>query len=152
MILVLEQNVGAPGASEAERKRVQWGSYRMSDLKRGWAKVYRPVPAGGGPVSPPRVLTGAVCLNNNYGGQVTIHLYHADAPDREFAHWVLARSRTTFLDLESRRVIVGGDWGIDILFGNGVRSPRRSVQQVGRHAEGVWNIDATRIYEGPAGK
>ncbi len=147
VVLVLEQNVGSPAASEAERKQVQWGSYRMTDLKQGWVKVYRPIAAGGG-TGTPRLLTGAVLLDNNYGGQVTIHLYHPANPDRVFATWVLAPSRETYLLLNDKRVIVGGDWGIDILFGNGVRSPRRTVEAVGNHGGNVWHVDASHIYQG----
>jgi hypothetical protein len=94
------------------------------------------------------VQIGNIAINNNYSSDVVIRLYHADALDRVFATWNYSALQISFLAMRDRRITIGGDWRIDIVFGNGVTSKAHLVREVGSYVGGAWNVDATRIYNG----
>jgi hypothetical protein len=91
---------------------------------------------------------GTVRFTNDYSGSVTVRLYHADALDRVFATWYFASEETARLTLNDEAFTIGGDWIVEIRFGNGVTSQRRLVYKVGSHTRSVWNIRATDVYRG----
>ncbi len=99
------------------------------------------------------VLIGNILINNNYGpdpqsGSVSIRLYHSDAPERIFSTWNLAGSESSNLVYNNQNIVIGGDWGIQIVFGNGVTSCIYPVADVGRFENGRYVVTATNIYEG----
>jgi hypothetical protein len=50
------------------------------------------------------------------------------------------------LTLNGQQVTVGSDWGIQVVFGNGVTSRIRSVGEVSQHDGRVFNVNATLIF------
>jgi hypothetical protein len=97
------------------------------------------------------VPVGNILINNNYGpdpqsGAVTIRLYHSDAPDRIFSTWNFAGGESANLAMQDNRINIGGDWGIQIVFGNGVTSCISPVADVGRFENGRYIVAATDIY------
>jgi len=98
-------------------------------------------------VAPPsQVNIGRIQLNNDYNGGVQIVLFHPQNPTRVFSTWSFAPRTRQFLAMSNQQINIGGDWGIAIIFGNGVRSRTWAVAQVGAYQNGVWNVDATRIF------
>lgn len=95
----------------------------------------------------PRFIVGIgqIRVRNDYGGAVTIILYHADALDREFGNWTFQPNEQSFLASNNERFAIGGNWQIEILFGNGVRSKRHFVSSVGS-LDGQWDVTASRIF------
>lgn len=94
------------------------------------------------------VQVGPIIIDNNYTNGVRIILYHADDIDNVFATWNFRARERSFLDFENQRLILGGDWLIQIEFGNGVKSPRRAIARVGVYRNGTWECLATEIYSG----
>jgi hypothetical protein len=99
------------------------------------------------------VSIGNILINNNYGpdpqsGSVSIRLYHSDAPDRIFSTWNLAGGESSNLVYNNQNIVIGGDWGIQIVFGNGVTSCIYPVADIGRFENGRYVVTATNIYEG----
>ena len=97
------------------------------------------------------VPVGNILINNNYGpdpqaGSVSIRLYHSDAPDRIFSTWSFASGESVSLATQGSRITIGGDWGIQIVFGNGVTSCIYPVADVGRFENGRYVVTATNIY------
>ena len=91
---------------------------------------------------------GTVVIRNDYGdGEVTVRLYHADALDRVFGSWKIGGNQTTTLQLDGEDITIGGDWLVDIVFGNGVTGKRHLVAKVGSHQGNQWRINATAIYK-----
>jgi hypothetical protein len=45
VVEVLHQNVGDSDAADADRRKVQRGTLRFADLKKGTVKIYRPLPS-----------------------------------------------------------------------------------------------------------
>ncbi len=96
---------------------------------------------------------GNILINNNYGpdpqnGSVSIRLYHSDAPDRIFSTWSFVGGESSNLATEGQRIAIGGDWGIQVVFGNGVTSCILPVADVGRFENGKFIVLATDIYRG----
>jgi hypothetical protein len=104
-----------------------------------------PKPPGDGD---PAFRTGEVVIDNNYGGAVTIVLYHPADLSRVFAQWHFAASKQSRLLVHQKPFAVGPDWEIELVFGNGVRSKRRTVGHIGSYENGHFRIVATRIYNG----
>jgi hypothetical protein len=97
------------------------------------------------------VSIGNILINNNYGpdpqaGAVSIRLYHPDAPDRIFSTWSFAGGESANLATQGQRINIGGDWGIQIVFGNGVTSCIYPVADVGRFENVGHVVTATNIY------
>jgi hypothetical protein len=94
------------------------------------------------------IIIGKIQIANNYNDEVSINLYHPEAPDRVFASYKLPRLQTSFLNgFDQQSLRIGEDWLIDIVFRNGVRSQRNSVGTVGNYANGSWRLVATDIYD-----
>lgn len=76
-IYALQQNVGRSNVSSVQKRKVQGGKFVFSDLKAGWVKVYRPIPAklavGNGEVFIPNPS-----LASTYG---SVRLKHGFLPD-----------------------------------------------------------------------
>lgn len=94
-----------------------------------------------------QIDTGSIEIQNNFSGDVTIRLYHANAIDTVFAAWHIGANQTTFLQLNSQNVIIGGDWIVDIVFGNGVTSKRHLVWKVGTYQSSAWICTGTSIWK-----
>ncbi|CAO5073169.1 hypothetical protein MICAER10613_038830 [Microcystis aeruginosa] len=97
------------------------------------------------------VPVGNILINNNYGpdpqaGSVSIRLYHSDAPDRIFSTWRFAGGESANLSFQGQTITIGGDWGIQIVFGNGVTSCIYPVADVGRFENGRYVVTASNIY------
>lgn len=97
------------------------------------------------------VPIGTILINNNYGpnpqsGSVSIRLYHSDATNRIFSTWSFAGGQSAELADNNGRVVIGGDWGVQIVFGNGVTSCIVPVADVGRFENGRYVVLATDIY------
>jgi hypothetical protein len=98
------------------------------------------------------VPTGNILINNNYGpnpqsGAVTIRLYHSNATDRIFSIWNFAGGELANLSDNNGKLVIGGDWGIQVVFGNGVTSCISPVADVGRFESGRYVILATDIHD-----
>jgi hypothetical protein len=96
---------------------------------------------------------GNILINNDYGpnpqdGSVSIRLYHSDAPDRIFSTWSFAGGESANLAVGGQTITIGGDWGIQVVFGNGVTSCILPVADVGRFENGRFIVLATDIYRG----
>jgi hypothetical protein len=104
--------------------------------------------AGPEPVRADGILTGSIAIENDYRGDVAIRLYHAQALDRIFGTWQLKGSTTSHLDFANEPLVIGGDWELDIKFGNGVTSVKRVVNEIGDHKDGRWTVRASRIMDG----
>jgi hypothetical protein len=95
------------------------------------------------------VEAGPVEICKNYGNaEITVRLYHADALDQVFGTWKIGGNQTAQLQFEGKDVVLGGDWIIDIVFGNGVTSSRNLVMRVGTYQGGKWKIVASHIFDG----
>jgi hypothetical protein len=75
----------------------------------------------------------------------TIRLYSADAIGNVFAAWHISANQTIMLQLNGQNINIGGDWIIDVVFGNGVTSKRHLVWKVGTFQGGKWICPATSI-------
>jgi hypothetical protein len=99
------------------------------------------------------VPIGNILINNNYGsnpqnGSVSIRLYHSDTPDRVFSTGSFAGGESATFSTQGQKIVIGGDWGIQIVFGNGVTSCIYPVADVGRFENGKYVVIATDIYKG----
>jgi hypothetical protein len=93
------------------------------------------------------VKIGGIVINNNYVGDVKIALYHSDNPSKVFASWLFKAKEKANLVYDSKRITIGSDWGIKIIFGNGVESPVKPVQAVlSSFNLGIMTVDASNIY------
>lgn len=115
----------------------------------GWALlvvVILPRPGAGKDVTLP---IGEVEIVNNYQADFQIHLRHADAPEHRFATWrILSTDKRRKLVHDDKKLVIGGDWEMEIEFGSGVVSPRRIVASVGTHADGTWTMTGGDIHDG----
>ncbi len=96
------------------------------------------------------VNIGQLLINNNYAGSVTISLYHPDAPSYSFGEWLLplpSSSVTTLKDYRNNNTPIsfGDDWGIQIIFGNGVKSDVYPISNLSSFKDGIISVDATKI-------
>jgi hypothetical protein len=91
---------------------------------------------------------GQLSINNNYAGSVTISLYHSDAPTYSFGEWLLPSASVTTLKNyrdNNAPIYFGEDWGIQIIFGNGVKSDVYPISNFSTFKDGIISIDATKI-------
>jgi hypothetical protein len=96
----------------------------------------------------PGLNIGPIDVRNDYGGTVDIRLYHPAAPSHVFNTWRLAAAQESVLSIRSGEVMnIGSDWGIQILFLNGVSSPIRTVGLLGAF-DRRFAISASRIFNG----
>jgi hypothetical protein len=93
---------------------------------------------------------GPVAIENNYNNSVvyTIQVYHPQAPGRIYAQWTIGNPGKTNLLHNNQPLRLGSDWGIQIVFGNGVASPIRRLDGVGSYQNGTWNVVASRVFNG----
>lgn len=91
---------------------------------------------------------GKIGALNNYGGEVQLVLYHPQALQRPFGQWSFRPQERSYLNYNGSQIVIGGDWQVLAVLGNGVRSPRRHVGSVSDYRDGMWHIVATRIFEG----
>lgn len=91
---------------------------------------------------------GRVTITNDYdNGNVDILLFHPQNPLQVFATWSVNRMTSSGLNYGSGPMTIGGDWGIAVAFGNGVKSRPVFVRQVGSFQNGIWIVRASKIYE-----
>ncbi len=98
------------------------------------------------------VAIGNILIKNNFGpitqaGSVSIRLYHSDAPDRVFSTYNFVGGETVNLTHQGQEINIGGDWGIQLVFGNGATSCIYPVADVGRFENGKHVITASDIYK-----
>lgn len=98
------------------------------------------------------VPIGNILINNNYGpnpqdGSISIRLYHSDATDKVFSTWNFVGGESANLSDANGRLVIGGDWGVQVVFGNGVASCISPVANVGRFENGRFVVLATDIYD-----
>ncbi len=95
------------------------------------------------------VNIGQLSINNNYAGEVTIALYHSDYPtNSSFGEWLLPSSSvTTLKDYRNSNapIYFGDDWGIQIIFGNGVKSDVYPISKFSTFKDGIISVDAGAI-------
>jgi hypothetical protein len=96
------------------------------------------------------IPTGNILIKNNFGptpqsGAVSIKLYHSDAPDRVFSRWDLVGGEQARLSYNDKSLVIGGDWGVQVVFGNGVTSCISPIADVGRFENGRYVVLATDI-------
>jgi hypothetical protein len=96
----------------------------------------------------PALSIGRIRLRNDYAGTVTIRLYHPQSPNQIFATWFFQSQEQSFLALNSQLITIGSDWGIQVVFGNGVTSAIRNVGSIALFADAVLDVLATEVYEG----
>jgi len=97
----------------------------------------------------PTLPTGEIVIVNNYADKFKIHLRHADAPTKRFASWTIdAETKQARLEYEGRNLVIGGDWEIEIEFGNGVVSDRRVVAKVSTFKDNTWKLTGGDIFDG----
>lgn len=95
---------------------------------------------------------GNLFIMNNYGpdpqsGSVSIRLYHSDAPNRVFGTYNFAGNQSAEIYSGNKKLVLGGDWGIQIVFGNGVTSCISPIADIGSFDNGRYVIYATDIYD-----
>jgi hypothetical protein len=87
-----------------------------------------------------------LCINDEKGA-IKIYLRHADAPGSRFANWTMkADEGRKVLDYNSRPLILGGDWEIEIELSNGITSERQSLAAVGEYRDGVWRVAVRDLF------
>jgi len=104
-------------------------------------------PPGGGVFGQVAGIGNIVVTNNYSNGVVEIALFHPQNSGSVFATWKIPATVTTSLTMSDKPVVIGGDWGIGIKFGNGMRSEISRIQAIGTFQNGTWRVDATRIFE-----
>lgn len=105
-------------------------------------------PNTGGP-PPGTGQFGGIAVKNDYGAWVNIHLFHPQAANRIFETYKFdGRQHSMLSGKDKRNITIGGDWLIQVEFGNGVKSPVRRVQSIGTFQSGTWQVVATRIFKG----
>ncbi len=109
--------------------------------------------SGGHPSStsgPELLRTGQLFIANDYRGDVTIALYHPADPSRDIGHWPIRDGSppTRLIAPNGQELRIGQDWEIEVIFGNGVRSPRRTVGSISSYSNGAFQIKASAIYGG----
>ncbi len=124
---------------------INWYEGGIRNRVNVWIARWRELGQGASGSSIP---IGPIVLNMNYSGAVSIRLYHPQRPGAVFANWNIPNQGTGNLLYNNRPTVIGGDWGIQIIFGNGVTSPIRRVDRIGTYQNGNWNVVATRIYNG----
>ena len=97
-----------------------------------------------------RLRTGQLFITNDYRGDVTIALYHPANLSRDLGHWPIRDGSppTRLIAPNGQELRIGQDWEIEVIFGNGVRSPRRTVGSISSYSNGAFQIKATAIYGG----
>jgi hypothetical protein len=97
----------------------------------------------------PGFETGVVDVRNNYGGDVKLLVFHADAPTRVFGSWKFGpQQRFILMERNGKKIVAGSNWQVEVVFGNGVRSHRHPLSQVAQYREGRWELNLSRIYNG----
>jgi hypothetical protein len=97
----------------------------------------------------PPVQIGEVVVINNYDTEFKVHFRHADQPNRRFATWTIpVGNKQTTLLFNAKKMIIGGNWHIQIEFPNGVISGNHLVAAVGTHGDGEWEITGSDVYFG----
>lgn len=93
--------------------------------------------------------TGAVVVNNDYGGDVQIRLYHPQNRGVVFSSSGFRGSeRSNLSDNNNQQVVVGSDWGIQVVFGNGVASPIRIIGNISGHDGRTFSVNASQVFGG----
>jgi len=99
-----------------------------------------------------KLRIGSIKVVNNYvagsNGQVEIQLFHSDAPGQVFGKWTITGGSEDVLALNGNPINIGSDWGIRVLFGNGVVSEIYAVGEVGEFVGNQHVVKASDIYEG----
>lgn len=99
-----------------------------------------------------RVTTGVLVVNNDYtrdaNGRVTLELWHPDVRGRDFGHWPLDGGYRGPLSHESKELVVGLDWGVRVIFGNGVKSEVRMLRDVASPGKGRIYLKMTAVNQG----
>jgi len=99
--------------------------------------------------STPSLSIGQIRITNDYNQAVDIRLYHPQNPGAIFANWHILSNMSTFLELANQtRVTIGSDWGIQILFANGVMSQIRKVATIGLLDIEGFEVTASRVENG----
>lgn len=139
-----------------------WLGLSISAVSLGIATLSSPINAQSCPpynesivasVRQRRVPIGNILIKNDYGpnarsGSVKIRLYHSDAPKRIFSSWNFAGGESALLASQDQNLVIGGDWGVQVVFGNGVTSCILPVADIGRFQNGRYVVVATEIYRG----
>lgn len=94
------------------------------------------------------VNIGNILINNNDTRAAKIRLYHSDAPGSIFATWHIANDKSTSLTMQNERINIGSDWGIQIVFGDGVTSCVYPIATVGSFENGKHIVKAKNILSG----
>jgi PKD repeat protein len=101
--------------------------------------------------------TGTIKVNHNYGGCANIYLYHPnDWSNGNYTPWgnyyfqvcTPGLSNTFWIGSPSNPVVLGGDWGIKIMFTNGVESCVRTLRDVGAWNNNEFVVLSSKIFEG----
>jgi hypothetical protein len=79
------------------------------------------------------ISTGNIAVYNDYQGTVKIRLYHPDAPGSVYATWTLTSGDDVYFNYSGQRLVLGNDWGIQIVFENNVSSHINFVGTVGTY-------------------
>lgn len=96
-----------------------------------------------------KVALGKIEVTADYAGSYKVLLYHPDNPDKIFASWDFETGEVVYLSTKTDgRISIGSDWGIQIVFGNGVKSCIAFVGNCGECKDGVFEVKTTRIYKG----
>lgn len=95
---------------------------------------------------------GRIKVHNNYNSGVRVVLYHPDSwllgDYSKFAQWSLPPGTTYFLNYDGQNINIGNDWGIQVVFDNGVKSCIRSLHYVSDYNNGVFNVKGSEVYNG----
>jgi hypothetical protein len=92
--------------------------------------------------------TGKIIIQNNYSGAVTIRLFYPPHYANVWRYWNIGANAVTFLAINNEEFIIGSDWGIQIVFGNGVTSAVRKVGSIATYNNNAFTVPATRIQNG----
>lgn len=99
-----------------------------------------------------KVAIGKIEVTADYAGSYKVLLYHPDNPSKIFASWDFEEGEVVYLSTKTDgRISIGSDWGIQIVFGNGVKSCIAFVGTCGEFHDGAFVVKTTKIYS-PAGK
>ena len=96
---------------------------------------------------------GRLKVRNNYGGPVKIVLYHPDSwlegIYTGFGQWNLPTNSTYYLNASNgQNMYIGNDWGIQVLFENGVKSCVRCLGLLSSFQNGEFYVLASDVYNG----
>jgi hypothetical protein len=91
---------------------------------------------------------GSIKISDNMRDSASIRLYHPDAPDSIFSQWDFASTESATLTIQRKPVVIGADWGIQVVFGRGPTSCIHYVGQVGRFENGRFDVNTKSIFDG----